>query len=287
AGDAHTVSVRLHSNGFAGRHSETSFHLSAEVSLQDDDGRRPEEYAFATAHHQEDLPAAPTIGAEALRRAQARLGAVQGPSARLTMVVENRVAGGLLAALLGPLSAQALQQKRSFLDGRQGQRIGSALLTVHDDPLIVRGLGSRRYDSEGLAARRLALFDEGRLANYFVDTYYGKKLGLGPTTAGASNIVWVLGAQDRDTLIRDVQDGILVTGFLGGNSNAVTGDFSFGIQGARIRAGQLTEPVNEMNLAGNQLDLWPRLAAVGNDPYPYSASATPTLCFEMAQFAGG
>jgi PmbA protein len=34
------------------------------------------------------------------------------------------------------------------------------------------------------------------------------------------------------------------------------------------------------------LDLTKRLAAVGNDPWPYSQNRTPTLVFEGVQFAG-
>jgi PmbA protein len=41
-----------------------------------------------------------------------------------------------------------------------------------------------------------------------------------------------------------------------------------------------------MNLSGNHLDLWKRLSAVGNDPYPYAASRTPTLVFDGLQIAG-
>ena len=77
-----------------------------------------------------------------------------------------------------------------------------------------------------------------------------------------------------------------MTGFLGGNSNSTTGDFSLGVQGFRVRGGVLAEPVSEMNIAGNQKDFWKRLVAVGSDPFPYSAMLTPTLVFEGVQFAG-
>jgi PmbA protein len=83
-----------------------------------------------------------------------------------------------------------------------------------------------------------------------------------------------------------MKEGILVTGFLGGNSNSTTGDVSLGIAGFRVRKGQVAEPVAEMNLSGNHLELWKRLAAVGNDPYPYSTSRTPTLVFDGLQVAG-
>ena len=79
---------------------------------------------------------------------------------------------------------------------------------------------------------------------------------------------------------------MLVTGFLGGNSNGTTGDFSLGVRGYRVRGGALAEPVGEMNVSGNHLELWKHLAAVGNDPYPYSSMRTPTLVFEGVQFAG-
>ena len=131
-----------------------------------------------------------------------------------------------------------------------------------------------------------SLFDEGALRTYFIDTYYGRKLQARPTTGGPSNLAWRLGGKDRAGLLADLGEGILVTGFLGGNSSALTGDFSFGVQGFRVRGGQLAEPLSEMNISGNQLDFWTRLVAVGNDPYAYSTSRTPTLVFEGVQFAG-
>ncbi len=81
-------------------------------------------------------------------------------------------------------------------------------------------------------------------------------------------------------------EGILVTGFLGGNSNGTTGDFSLGVRGFRVRGGQLAEPVAETNVSGNHLELWRRLAAVGDDPHPCSAMRTPTLVFDGVQLAG-
>ena len=121
------------------------------------------------------------------------------------------------------MSAGALQQKRSFLEGKVGTQVGSALLTVTDDPHQRRGLGSRLFDQEGLAAKPLPLFEAGVLRNYYVDTYYGRKLKLTPTTAGASNVLFAPGAKELASLLAEVKEGIYVTGFLGGNSNSTTG----------------------------------------------------------------
>jgi PmbA protein len=192
----------------------------------------------------------------------------------------------MASMLFGPLSASSLQQKRSFLDGKLGQAIGSPLLDVRDEPLVQRGFGSRLFDGEGIAAKPFALFEQGVLRNYYVDTYYGRKLGMEPTTGRMSNHAWVLGTRSLGELLADLREGVLVTGFLGGNSNGTTGDFSLGVKGFRVRGGAIAEPVGEMNLSGNHLELWKRLAAVGNDPYAYSSMRTPTLVFEGVQIAG-
>lgn len=284
--DTLSESWRVASNGFTGSRRDTSFFVSAEVSVKDPDGRKPEDYAFGGGRFVADVPAAAKVGREAAERALSRLGAKKGESAVLTMAVENRAAGRMPGFLLGPLSGGALQQKRSFLEGKLGQPIASPVLTLVDDPLVPKGLGSRLFDGEGIAAKRMPVVEAGVLKAYYVDTYYGKKLQMAPTTAGPSNLVWTLGDKDQAGLLAAMKEGILVTGFIGGNSNGLTGDFSLGVQGFRVRGGKIAEPVGEMNISGNHLDLWKKLAAVGNDPYPYSSMKTPTLVFEGVQFAG-
>jgi len=277
---------RVSSNGFEGGLRGTQFVASADVSVQDPDGRRPEESDYAVARFFENLPDAASLGRRAGERALGRLGSTKGASAVLTMAVDNRAAGRLVSMLLGPMAGGAIQQKRSFLDGKLGQKVGSDLLMLTDDPHVKRGLGSRLFDSEGISARPLPLFEGGVLRSYFIDTYYGRKLKARPTTGGASNLSWKLGSKERAALLADLKEGILVTSFLGGNSNPVTGDFSLGVQGFRVRGGKIAEPIGEMNISGNQFDLWKRLVAVGNDPFASSAMRTPTLVFEGVQFAG-
>jgi PmbA protein len=286
ASDTFHESARVVSNGFVGERRGTMFSASVDVSVRDPDGRRPEEGHSASSRHLRELPGAEEIGRIGAARALGRIGSQKMPSVVLPMVVENRVAGGLLGRFLAPAAASLLQQRRSFLDSKLGKPIASPLLDLVDDPLVVRGLGSRLYDGEGISAKRMPLVEAGILKNYYVDTYYGRKAQLAPTTGSASNLAWKLGDRSARELIAQARDGVYVTGFLGGNSNTTTGDFSLGVQGFRIRGGQLAEPVGEMNVAGNQLELWKRLVAVGNDPYRNSTARTPTLVFEGVQFAG-
>lgn len=284
--DSHDLSAGCSSNGFFGTNESTSLWFGAEVTLRDKDEGRPEEGAWVGGHHRHGLPEPETVAREALSRALSRLGSVRGPTARTTMVVEPRAAGRLVFALLRPARAGAVQQARSFWAGRVGQPLFSERFTLRDEPLLPRGLASRPFDGEGLAARPLPIVEAGVARNLYVDTYYGRKLGLPPTTGSSSNLVLGLGDKPLDALVSEVGEGVLVTSWLGGNSDDNNGDFSYGLRGFRIAGGKVGEPIGEMNATGNLVELFARLAATGNDPYPWSNAATPTLVFEDVQFSG-
>jgi PmbA protein len=282
AGEMHRVT----SNGFEGSQRSSTYYVSAEVSVKDPDGRRPEEYDYGVTRWLTDLADAAAVGRSAAERTLGRIGSVKAKSAVTTMIVENRAAGRLTGMLLGPLMGANVQQKRSFLEGKLGEQVGSKLLHFTDDPFIKRGHGSRHWDGEGITARRMPIFEDGKVKGYYIDSYYGRKLGEKPTTGGMSNLDWRLGGKDLAALIAGVKDGFLVTSFLGGNSNGATGDFSLGVQGNRIVKGKIAEPIGEMNISANQLDFWKRLVAVGNDPFLGGSSRTPSLVFDKVQFAG-
>jgi PmbA protein len=155
-----------------------------------------------------------------------------------------------------------------------------------DEPLLPGGLSSRAFDGEGIAARPLPVIDEGVLRAFYVDTYYGRKLGRPPTTGSPSNVRFRTGTQDPAGILQGLGDAILVTSWLGGNANPTTGDFSFGIRGHVVRDGEVAEPVSETNVTGSYPDLLPRLVATGDDPTPWAPCGTPTLVFEDVHFAG-
>ena len=159
-------------------------------------------------------------------------------------------------------------------------------MTIIDDPLIKRGLSSRHYDREGISARALPIVENGVIKNLYVDTYYGRKGEMTPTTGTPSNRRIELGDQSLEQLVADVGTGVYVTSWLGGNADATTGDFSLGLRGHMIDNGQIGRPVGEMNVTGNLRDLFGRLELVGNDPYPYSPTLSPSLVFSDVDFSG-
>ena len=232
------------------------------------------------------MPDSREVGQGAVHRALARIGQGKLQTGIYDAVVENRAGARLISLLQGPMKASLLQQKNSFLEGQIGEKIAHDRMSLIDDPFIKRGIGSRLFDSEGLAAKRRILIDKGVLRDYYVDYYYGQKLDLEPTSGSSSNIVFEYGHRPLSALIKDIQHGVLIRGFLGGNFNSTTGDFSFGIVGAEIQKGEIIKPVNEMNISGNCTAFWHQLAEMGNDPYDYSSWRVPSMCFSGIHFSG-
>jgi PmbA protein len=284
--DGHGISARVSSNGFEGASERTSLWYGAEVTMREGETKRPEAHRWVGGLHREGLPTPDEVADEALRRCVTRIGASKIPSLRTTMVIDREAAAGFIGRIFGAMSARAIQQKRSFLADKLGESIASEILTLRDDPLISRGMGSRLYDGEGISSRPRTIIEEGVLKSYFVDTYYGRKLGWEPTSGSSSNILFELGVDDKDALLKAAGTGIYVESWLGGNANATTGDFSFGVRGRVIEGGEFAAPVSEMNVTGNYLEILQHLVAVGNDPVPWSSFRAPTLVFEDVQFSG-
>jgi len=279
-------SASASSNGFLDEQRSTYCWFGSSVTLRDQGDKRAEDGFYAGGAHVADLPDPEAVGSAALARTVSRLGSEKGPTLKAPMVVDARAAASLLGRLLGPANARSIQQDRSFWASLIGEQAFSSKLTIVDDPLIARGLASRRYDDEGISARALPIVEGGVVKNVYVDTYYGRKGDMAPTTGSPSNRVVTLGSKNLDELLAEVGDGIYVTSWLGGNADGTTGDFSLGLRGHVIENGKVGRPVGEMNVTGNLRDLFSRLEIVGNDPYPYSSTLSPSLVFSGVDFSG-
>jgi PmbA protein len=284
--DGASEGVTVTSNGFVERSRRTSFGHGATISLEDADGRLPEGYAAVSASHRADLPSIREVAADVSARAAGRLGSRATESGRYPMLLDRRAVGRVLGAMLGPLGATAIYEGRSCMADKLGAQIASSALTLWDEPLIVRGAGSRLSDGDGLPSLRRAIVVDGVLQMFFIDVYNARRMGVPVTTGGASNLVVAPGGASPRALVADAPRAIRVDGFLGGNTNATTGDFSFGIHGALLERGEVVQNLSEMNVAGNIFELLSHYVAAADDPWTFSAWRCPSLLFDAVQFSG-
>jgi PmbA protein len=282
--DGLSEAVLVTSNGFEGDTANSYYGINAQVSVKGGDAR-PEAYWSENDIFYDSLEKK-GVGQKALERALKKIGQQKVESGKMAMLVENRTVSRLFSPLISALNGSAIQQKNSFLVDKLGEKVFSEKLTVSDDPFIPSGRGSRLFDGEGLATQKRLVFEKGVVRNYFIDTYYGKKLNMQPTSGGNTNLVFETGDKDLEGLIAMVDKGILVTGFNGGNSNGSTGDYSFGIEGFLIENGKIVKPVSEMNITGNMKDLWSGIIETGNDVYRKTSWLMPSVLFSNVDFSG-
>ena len=287
--------ILMDSQGFEGRHTETSFNCFSELTIQDNEGNRYSGYWWEASPHF-DVLRLKECSHTALERAISQIGPRSRRSGRYRMIVDGTVASRLVSPLINALNASAIQQKMSFLDGSLEKKMFSEGLTIMDNARTPGKSGSRMYDSEGVATQNRAIIDHGVVKQYFVSTYMAEKTGFAPTVedisrpclspfmAGKELTDLEKGVSLKDILVQ-CGNGIYVTGFNGGNCNPVTGDFSFGIEGFAFSKGKITHPVKEMLITGNIVELWNSLTAAGTDTRSSSRWQIPTLAFENVSFS--
>ncbi len=260
--------------------------MAASVSLEEPDGRLPEAWSSCSTVQSADLWSIEQLASDIRERGLSRLGSRPTASGRYPMLLDRRVVSRVLGTMVSPLSGGAIYEQRSCMADRLGTAVASSAFTMWDDPLIPRGAGSRLADGDGRPAQLRKVVEDGVLKTFFIDVYNGRRLETPATTGSASNLVVPPGSVSVAEMLADLDRAILVDGFLGGNANPTTGDFSFGIRGALFEKGERVSAVSEMNISGNILELMQRFQGAANDPWLMGAWRCPTLLFDDVQFAG-
>ena len=273
-------SVTLDSNGLFARHTETSFEIGYEVTVEDPDGNHYSSYWWDATPLLKDLKLA-DCSEIALRRAAEQIGPKKIKSGKYTIVVDSECASKLLTPVLNALGGFALQQKNSFLDGSIGKKLFPDCLDVWDMPRSKGQTGSRLFDSEGVATKETAIIEGGVVRQYFLNTYIAAKMGMEPTVEDVTRaVVKPVGeCKTLQDVLAKAGDCIYVTGFNGGNSNSATGNFSYGIEGFLVRGGKIVFPLREALMTGDFLTLWGGLFAAAEDARPCMSKLIPTLAF--------
>ena len=272
--------LTIDSQGLYARHTETSFEIGYETTVEDAQGNHFSSYWWDATPLLKDLQWK-DCAEIAYKRALAQVGVQDTSGGKYTVVVDTECASTLLTPVLNALGGFALQQKNSFLVGSLGKQLFPEQLTILDLPRTAGETGCRLFDSEGVATREMPIIDKGVVKTYFLNTYIAAKMRMAPTVEDATRVkvLPVGGCKTLDELLEATGDCILVTGFNGGNSNPVTGNFSYGIEGFLVRGGKKVHPVRELLITGNFLQLWNNLVATADDARPCLSKLIPSLAF--------
>lgn len=276
AEEAETIAL-ANTNGFAGSYSrQTCYGFADAMAGQNDEVQTG--FSYEAGRSLADLDAA-FIGREAAERATVMLGGRPMAPDTITVVFDPLVFIQVLAAISPALSAEASQKGRSFLSSLAGKNIAPDFFNLVDDGILPGGIASAPFDDEGSAAKTTFIVKNGRLETLLFNAYAARKAGLAPTGNGRrgsfknppgtspTNLFVQPGLRTREELIKDVGDGLYVMGLQGLHAgvSAVTGQFSAGANGLRIRNGKLAEPVREITIASTCADILANITAIADD----------------------
>lgn len=296
AGESVSEVYVANSQGFAGHQDGTYAYLYA-VPVASDGDQLQTSYWVDYKRFLDDLEPAESVGREAAKRAVRMLGAKKVKSQRVPVVLDPLMAASFVGTVAGAANGDAVFKKSSFLVGRLQQQIAAQAVSIIDDGLYPRGLGTAPFDGEGVPTRRTPIIEHGVLKAYLYDAFTARK-AKARTTGNASrgyrslphigthNLYLEPGSQTPESIVKGVKQGLYVTAMLGHGVNLVTGEYSRGANGLWIRDGELAEPVQEVTVAGSMLDMLKGVDAIGSDLTFRGATGAPTLRFGELTVSG-
>lgn len=291
AGTSASTMALATSTGFSGAYRATGHSNSASV-IAGEGASMQRDSAWHGARHLEDVDSPEVTGRLAGERAIARLNPRKPKPGRYPVLFDPRVAGTLLGHFIGAITGSSVARKSSFLQDRLGQLVFAKGVRIIDDPLRPRGLRSRQFDGEGLPVELMALVEDGILRTWIADSAAARQLGVrptghavrgasGPPGAGPSNLYLASGRRSREELLAAYPEAVLVTELIGQGVNAVTGDYSRGAAGFMVRGGEIAEPVAEITIASNLVDMFASLEPASDLEFRRGVDCPTLLVPEM------
>ena len=274
------------SEGFCEGYKTSSFITSA-VTVAKDEKSMERDYEYSSKCFFNDLDDAEKLGKIAADQSIRKLNPKKIGSEKIAIIFDKRIAKGILSIFASAISSSAISRGTSFLKDQINQKIFSDKINVFDKPDILKGLGSRNFDSEGVKTDTLKLVDRGILKNYLIDTYNGKKLNLKSNgrCGGTSNLYFENGNISYKDLLNSSSRILYITETIGHGSNIVTGDYSVGATGFLVENGEFKYPINEITVAGNFKDMFQNITLANDLEFKYLTNS-PTMLIEGMVVAG-
>lgn len=291
---ASTVTLAA-SNGFTGSYRSGMHSLSVSV-LAGEGTRMERDYDYTVRRFAGDMKSPEAVGKKAAARALARLNPRKTSTCQVPLVFDPRVARSLLSSFAGAINGASVARGTSFLKDKMGTELFEKNIRIVDDPHVLRGLGSKPVDAEGIAGKKRAFVENGVLTGWLLDLRSARQLGMQSTghasrglasapSPSPTNFYMEAGEVSPEALMRDITSGFYVTEAFGMGVNMVTGDYSQGASGFWIENGERAYPVSEVTIAGHLLDMFRKLTPANDLVFDYATNA-PTLRIDGMTVAG-
>ena len=242
-------------------------------------------YEYSVAIDSNDLTAPSKIGLEAARLTQEKLGSRHLGPQKCPIIFTSRQSSGIFSQLLGALSGSRQYKKTSFLLESLGSKVLPESISIYEDPLKLKTLGSRAFDQDGVLKQKQFFVEKGIVSSYLMGQYSANQMGLESTAnaGGVSNCCVNSNFDGGITeLTKSMDRGLIVTDLMGHGVNATTGDYSRGASGFWVENGEIKYPVSGITIAGNLKDMLKNIVSIASDvDFRSNLKVGSTLISEM------
>jgi PmbA protein len=279
--------VLANSRGFCAGYPASKNSISVSVVAEDASGMQ-RDYWFTSHRDPARLDPAAEVGREAGRRSVRRLGGRKLRTIEAPVLFDANISGGLITHFVAAASGGSLYRRSSFLLDRLGTSVFAPCVQIREEPHLHAEMATSPFDAEGVATAARVVVEGGVLKGWFLSSYSSRKLGLQTTgnAGGNHNLVIAPGELDFEGLLRRMDRGLLVTELMGQGVNPVTGDYSRGAAGFWVEGGEIRYPVEEVTIAGNLLDMFAGIQAVGRDQLTRGSKLCGSILVDRMTIAG-
>ena len=241
------------------------------------------------------------VGKEAARLASSALNTKRIETRTTNLILTQFALQSLFSnTLINSVQADNVQRNQSPFKDKIGEKIGSELLTIQDDGLLIGGLGSSPFDGEGVPQQKTNIVKKGILKNFLYDNYTAKKEGkestgnasragyLSTPNIGTTNFRIIPGNQTPEQLIEEVADGLLIYYLQGAHSsNPVSGEFSVVATPAwKIKNGEITHSTRGVMLSGNIFEVLKNVSLIANNERKLGSLISPWVLVKNVRIIG-
>ncbi len=296
-GERETEVFIANSNGILQNYKSSVCSLGVSVVAQKGEERNTGG-EYCSRRYYGDLKSLEEIAGKASRKAWEQLDPRMVKTQRASIIFDPSVASSLLGGVIAAINGERVLQGASFLAQSMDQQFASSLLTIINDGIRAKGLGSSPFDGEGVPTSRRTLVEQGILKSFIYNTIAARRAGVESTGnasrggftrmpgIGTDNLYVQAGEHTPEQIIAATQRGLLLKGVTGYGINPVSGNFSGGASGFWIENGKIAFPVKGLTIAGSAHDILNSLDMMGNDLDMERSFSAPTFRIREMQIGG-
>ena len=221
-------------------------------------------------------------------------------SGKCAVVFNNEMMATMMATFSGIFNAKSVQEGRSLLKDKIGQKIANENVTIVDDGLHPNGFSTSAFDSEGYPTEKTVLIEKGVLKSYLHNTITARKDGANSTGNGSRGYKGTLGISTSNFLIEagELKESDLFTKHektieivslqgMHSGANAISGDFSLGAQGFLWENGKRVHSLKPFTVSGNFLQMLSGVEAIAdNFKFDMSSNGASSILINELNISG-